>query len=262
MIADCDIATSTGNGIQVFPSASEIPTNLLRFHIRFNEVPEVFDIGSAIRLIDAAGVAIDHVFLDLDEGLWSADGLTLTVMLHPGRIKTGLTASRALGNAFQEHNQYELQLRCEHLPSLHHVYSPSSASAANEWACIKRFTAIAAVDTAIDAQSLLLSVPNAHSLSPLSITFPRSIDRLGAENYVRLNSAADQLLDVQLEVGSAERAIHFVPRRAWPSGPVTIHFSGDFEDVSGNRLSSAFATPMQIAQHDANTIIIPIFIGS
>jgi hypothetical protein len=261
MIADCDIATSTGHGIQVFPSASEIPTNLLRFHISFDEVPEVFDIGTAIRLIDATGVAIDHVFLDLNEGLWSADGLTLTVMLHPGRIKTGLIASRSLGNAFREHNRYELQLRREHLPSLHHAYSPSSASATNEWACIKRFTVIAAVDTAIDAQSLLLSVPNAHSLSRLSITFPHSIDRLGAENYVRLSNAADQLLDVQLEVGSAEKAIHFVPRHAWPSGPVTIHFSVDFEDVSGNRLSSAFAKAVQMTKPDADTAI-PIFIGS
>jgi hypothetical protein len=260
MIADCDIATSTGHGIQVFPSASEIPTNLLRFHIRFDEVPEVFNIGTAIRLIDAAGVAIDHVFLDLNEGLWSADGLTLTVMLHPGRIKTGLIASRALGNAFQEHNQYELQLRCEFFPRLQ-AYSPSSASATNEWACIKRFMVIEAVDTSIDAQSLLLSVPNAYSLSPLSITFPRSIDRLGAENYVRLSSAADELLEVQIEVGSAERVIHFLPRHAWPSGPVTVHFSLDFEDVSGNRLSSAFAKAVQMTKPDADTAI-PIFIGS
>jgi hypothetical protein len=100
MSSNYGIATSTGNHIQVFPSANEIPTNLLRFHIRFEETPEVFDVSTAIRLIDSAGVAIDHVFLDLNEGLWSSDGLTLTVMLHPGRIKTGLVASGYLGNAF------------------------------------------------------------------------------------------------------------------------------------------------------------------
>jgi hypothetical protein len=115
--------------------------------------------------------------------------------------------------------------------------------------------AIEAIDTSIDAQSLSLSVPNLHGLSPLSITFPRSIDRLGAENYVRLSHGASALLDVQIEVGNAERTIHFVPRHAWPSGPVTVNFSADFEDVSGNRLSSAFAINTHMSAADTNTTI-------
>jgi hypothetical protein len=260
MKSNADMAALAENGIQVFPSANEIPANLLRFHLRFDEVPDVFDIGTAIRLIDVNEAVVDHVFLDLNEGLWSADGLTLTVMLHPGRIKTGLVASGNLGSAFREYDQYELQLRREHLPFLQ-GRSPSSASAANEWVCIKRFTAIAAITTAIDAQSLLLSAPNAHSLNPLSITFPRSIDRLAAENYARLSNATDAVLDVQIEADSAERTIYFVPRHAWPSGPVKVHFSGDFEDVSGNRLSSAFAKDVQVSVPDID-ITITLFLES
>jgi hypothetical protein len=254
MKSNADRAALTENGIQVFPSAAEIPANLLRFHLRFDEVPDVFNVGTAIRLIDANEAVVDHVFLDLNEGLWSADGLTLTVMLHPGRIKTGLVAGRNFGNAFREYDQYELQLRREHVPFFQGG-SPSSASAADEWVCIKRFTAIPAITTAIDAQSLLLSAPDARSLSPLSITFPRSIDRLAAENYVRLSNATDAVLDIKIAVDSAERTIHLVPRCTWPLEPVTVSFSDDFEDVSGNRLSSAFATSTQMTKSHGYTSI-------
>jgi hypothetical protein len=254
MKSNADVAVLIATGIQVFPSANEIPANLLRFHLRFDEVPDVFDISTAIRLVDANEVVVDHIFLDLNEGLWSADGLTLTVMLHPGRIKTGLVASRNLGSAFQEYDQYELQLRREHLPFFPER-SPSPASATNEWVCIKRFTAIAAITAAIDAQSLLLSAPNAHSLNSLSITFPRSIDRLAAENYARLSNATDAILDVRIDLGEAEKTIHFIPRHPWPTGPVMLHFSIEFEDVSGNRLSNAFAKDAQFSGPDAQTVV-------
>jgi hypothetical protein len=258
MKSNADMAALTENGIQVFPSANEIPANLLRFHLRFDDVPDVFDISTAIRLVDAYDVVLDHVFLDLNEGLWSADGLTLTVMLHPGRIKTGLVASRNLGNAFREYDGYELQLRREHLP-FSQGCSPSSASATNEWVCIKRFTATPAVDTAIESQSLLLSLPSAHCFTPLSITFPRIVDRLAIENYVQLGHLTGAPLGAQIEIRDAERTIDFLPQHAWPSEPLILYFSRDFEDICGNRLSSAFANVAQAVKVDMHTTI-PVFL--
>jgi hypothetical protein len=255
MKSDADMASLAENGIQVFPSANEIPANLLRFHLRFDDAPDVFDISTAIRLVDAYDVVVDHVFLDLNEGLWSADGLTLTLMLHPGRIKSGLIANHTLGNALHEQDQYELQIRSEHLCNLYYVDTGSPANAKNEWISIKRFTAIAAVDQAIDVNSLSFKTPKAHSLNSISITFPWNIDVLSAENCVGLSTALDLPVDVQIELGEAEKTIRFIPRHPWAKGPVKVHFSSEFEDVSGNRLSNAFAKDMHFFAYDTPTVV-------
>src|SRR5215471_12789162 len=73
----------------VQPSGSEVPANLLRFSIRFEARVE----GPVLRnlaLTRVDGTRIEEPFLDQE--LWSPDGTVLTVLLHPGRVKSGLVA--------------------------------------------------------------------------------------------------------------------------------------------------------------------------
>jgi hypothetical protein len=72
------IPQTTPRAVQVFPSGMQIPANVLRFHLRFAQPPAaVADVNACVRLRDGAGQVIEHAFLDLPHGLWSADTLDL-----------------------------------------------------------------------------------------------------------------------------------------------------------------------------------------
>src|SRR4030095_12917607 len=80
---------STPRVALVQPSGPEVPANLLRFSIRFEAQVE----GPMLRrlaLLRGDGRQIREPFLEQE--LWSPDGKLLTVLMHPGRVKGGLTA--------------------------------------------------------------------------------------------------------------------------------------------------------------------------
>ena len=80
--------------VLVQPSAAEVPANLLRLSIVF-AAPVEGAVLPRIALTHADGSAVQEPFLPQE--LWSPDGKILTLLLHPGRVKTGLIAGRAMG---------------------------------------------------------------------------------------------------------------------------------------------------------------------
>src|SRR5262245_53398912 len=78
----------------VQPSGPEVPANLLRLSIRF-EAPVEGPVLRRLALLCADGTPIQEPFLDQE--LWSPDGKVLTVLMHPGRVKSGLIAHDELG---------------------------------------------------------------------------------------------------------------------------------------------------------------------
>src|SRR5215813_3896329 len=75
--------------VLVQPSGPEVPANLLRLSISFAAQVEG-PLLSRLSLLRADGRQIQGPFLEQE--LWSPSGTILTVMMHPGRVKTGLKA--------------------------------------------------------------------------------------------------------------------------------------------------------------------------
>src|SRR5215510_5758843 len=75
--------------VLVQPSGPEVPANLLRLSIRFAAQVEG-PLLPRLRLLRADGTQVQAPFLEQE--LWSPSGKILTVMMHPGRVKTGLKA--------------------------------------------------------------------------------------------------------------------------------------------------------------------------
>src|SRR5258708_3869530 len=81
----------------VYPSGPTVPENLLRIELRFSsplEPPLTLD---HITLADADGIEIKGALLDLP--LPNADGKSVIILFHPGRLKSGVGANVALGHA-------------------------------------------------------------------------------------------------------------------------------------------------------------------
>src|SRR5262249_19591767 len=73
--------------VLVQPSGAEVPANLLRFSVRFAAQVEG-PVLPRLSLLRADGTQVEAPFLEQE--LWSPSGKILTVMMHPGRVKTGL----------------------------------------------------------------------------------------------------------------------------------------------------------------------------
>ena len=86
--------------VEIRPAGPTIPANLLRFELRFERPqPLPFEPGR-LTLRDADGREIAGALLDL--ALPSADGRRVTVLMDPGRVKSGAGPNRDAGRALQE----------------------------------------------------------------------------------------------------------------------------------------------------------------
>jgi hypothetical protein len=238
--------------IQVFPSADVLPENLLRFHLRFSSVPEVFDVNKDLRLVDgsaAAKTAVAHPFLDLSEGLWSANGLTLTVLLHPGRIKSGLASYEALGAPIQNTRRYELQMRVNAVLG--------EVVAANcEWFTLRRFSVTQAFTHSIDANAFVVTPPSAGTRSPLVIELGHIADRLAVENFLAVTDDEDVIIPTDVDTSDSETTIQIRPQTTWSAGTYAIHFGSEFEDISGNRFGAPFESKVAIPFEQQTTHLL------
>ena len=73
-----------------YPSGASIPENLLRVELRFASPWHSTLDMRRVRLLSDDGQEIESAFLDLP--LASADGSGVAVLLHPGRVKSGVGA--------------------------------------------------------------------------------------------------------------------------------------------------------------------------
>src|ERR1700752_4537100 len=80
--------------VLVQPSGPEVPANLLRLSITF-AVQVEGPLLPRLSLLRADGTQVQAPFLEQE--LWSPSGRILTVMMHPGRVKTGLKAHDETG---------------------------------------------------------------------------------------------------------------------------------------------------------------------
>ncbi|MEL7218322.1 MAG: hypothetical protein AAGK01_07815 [Pseudomonadota bacterium] len=96
--------------MDVYPTAQLLPENLLRFYVYYPRAMSASAGLSDIRLLDSYGRPMDGVFLPTREDLWSQNRQRLTVLLDPGRVKTGLDASEALGRALRSAQSYTLEV--------------------------------------------------------------------------------------------------------------------------------------------------------
>ena len=78
----------------VQPSGAAAPANLLRVSITFT-APVDGEVLPRLALRRADGTLLQEPFLQQE--LWSPNGRILTILMHPGRVKTGLQAREELG---------------------------------------------------------------------------------------------------------------------------------------------------------------------
>ena len=205
----------------VFPSGETVPENLLRIELRFStplRIPLSID---NVKLIGGDGREIEDAFLDLP--LSSADGRRVTVLLDPGRVKSGLAENLSLGRALRSGSVVTLEVNDRQLahPILKtwRVTDFNSDSPRPDLWTFRRPRC--GTKDSLDVQLG----------SPVSST---------AENSIAIRAPDARRVPGTAHLDPGETVWRFVPAIPWHPGIYGLVTRPELEDAAGNRPCGPF----------------------
>jgi hypothetical protein len=237
------VALSTSHAAQppprvvlVQPSGAEVPANLLRLSIRFAAQVEG-PLLPRLSLLRADGSQIREPFLEQE--LWSPSGRILTVLLHPGRVKTGLQAHDEIGPILSVGDEVTLAL--DGVP-------------------IKRWRVGPADEIGPMASEWKLSAVRVESKQPLVVALDAPVDGHGAE-YLAIADVRGRRVAGRARLTNGESTWTFTPSAPWRSGAYKLVVRGTLEDPAGNRLGSQFETSIDSPPGAPLDAVLPFAVG-
>jgi hypothetical protein len=209
---------------QVFPSAGEWPSNLLRLYVQFSAPMSRGEAGAHLHVLDANGVPLDNIFLPGEE-LWDPDHRRLTMTFDPGRIKRGLTSNASMGAPIAEGARYTLVVDREWL----------DARGAPMTAEFRRaFRGGPSVRVPPDPKTWRVAAPAAGSTTPVTLTFPRPMNAALLPRMIQVAGDRGPLAGT-VSIEQHETVWRFTPERPWAAGAYRLVVDLGIEDVAGNR---------------------------
>jgi len=184
-----------------------------------------------IRLLDAAGKPVDAPFLELDEELWSRDGMRFTLVFDPGRIKRGLKPREEQGPVLEAGKSYQL------------VIDKSWPDADGNPLAVefrKPFRAGPADETSPRPENWTIRPPQAGTRGPMEIQFPEPLDRALLQRMIGVRDASGNAVAGQVAVAGEETVWQFTPAVPWRAGDYRLAIGTELEDVAGNSISRPF----------------------
>jgi len=222
--------------VLVQPSGPQVPANLLRLSIRFAAQVEGA-VLPRLSLLRADGTQIQQPFLEQE--LWSPDGKVLTVLLHPGRVKSGLIAHDERGPILSLGEDVTLAL---------------DGHPIKQWRVGPENT----VGPAVSAWKI--SAVRVGSRQPIVVTLDEPIDGRDAD-YLAIADERDRRVAGRAQLANGESTWTFVPNSPWRAGAYKLVARGTLEDPAGNRLGGHFETPIHSPSGPPVDAVIPFAVA-
>jgi hypothetical protein len=241
--------------VEVYPTGSVLPENLLRFYIHFSAPMSRGEAYARIQLLDANDHPVSDPFLELAEELWSNDGTRFTLLFDPGRIKRGLKPREQLGPVLEAGKAYTLAIDREWLDA-------HGNPLANGFR--KLFRAGPADETMPDPKTWKIEPPDVGTQTPLEVRFPEALDRALLDRLIAVKDDAGSIVRGQVSTTEEETAWRFTPREPWRAGTYRLAIATDLEDVAGNSVARPFevdATSNVTLRVTNETVSLPFRIG-
>lgn len=215
--------------VAIYPTAETLPANHLKFYLVFPEPMREGIFLDHCRLLDARGREVLEPFRETE--LWSADGLRLTLWLHPGRQKTGVNLNVEFGPVLREAGRYTLVISGKW---------PTARGTPLGNDSVKSFAA----DTPDRAQPSLdrwqFLLPRAKFRDPLLVRFDEPLDWALLHSKLRIERADGTTVAGAIKVGRGERTWTFTPDEPWRAGDYRLAVDVVMEDLAGNSLLRPF----------------------
>jgi len=227
-----------GSGVDIYPTAVELPENLLRLYIYFPRAMAPSEGLESVALLDAKGVPVNGAFLATHQELWSPDRRRLTLLLDPGRVKSGLAAHAVMGRALVPGQSYTLVVSGTALDA---VGCPLGSDATY------RFTVTEPDYDTPDPALWSLIAPRLGSRDPVTVALGSTHDHLSLAYRLRVVDDIGQIVPGGLALGPEEKSWTFAPREPWRSIAYHLVVDERLEDVAGNRPGVLFDRPVDVA---------------
>ncbi len=214
----------------IYPSASILPSNILKWHIQFSRPINKTNVYEHIQFVDNYGEEISKAILPIENTLTNSKGTLLTLWIEPGRQKRDLIPNQQLGPVFVSGNDYKIIINKE-LKDQNGV--PMLQTSAH------KFTIADADRDLINISSWEVLPPVLKTKSSLIINCHESLDYTSALNgvFVIYNN---KKVAGNWEIKDNETKLIFNPLKIWNKGNYIILFNSKIEDLSGNNLNRLF----------------------
>jgi hypothetical protein len=216
---------------QVFPSANQLPENLLKFYIHFSAPMSRGSIYEHIHLRGAGGKLVELPFLEIDEELWNREMTRLTLFIDPGRIKRGVRPLEEIGAVFQAGRKYTLLIDQEWKDAEGNPLKKRH---------VKTFRVGPPLREPLEVATWKISRPSANSLRPLLIRFPAPLDHALALRMIQVTDSDDRHVGGRTSLAEEELQWSFVPETPWKPGSYRIVIDTALEDLAGNNIGKPF----------------------
>jgi len=248
-------AQSTTEVVEVYPTSTTLPENLLRFYIHFSAPMSRGEAYRRIRLLDARGMPVDSPFLELDQELWSSDGKRFTLLFDPGRIKRGLKPREEAGPILEAGKSYSLVIDRDWPDAMG---SPLKAE-------FRRSFQAGLPDVGSpDPKTWKVSSPRVQTQDPLEIRFPEPLDRALLDRLIAVQASKGEDVPGSVSVAGGETTWRFTPQNPWRAGNYLLVIGTELEDVAGNSVGRPFEVDLTgpISQRiTTETTALPFRIG-
>lgn len=222
---------ATTEVLAIYPTAAEVPRNLLRFYIWFSApMSEGYATGHVL-LVDGAGNPMTGALLPAGTELWSADRRRLTVLLDPARIKRGLAAHRQVGYPLRCGEPFRVVVD----DGFRDALGCPLHSAAE-----RRYAVGADERRRVDPGAWTIRAPSGRTREPLEVTFDRPLDHGLLGRCLRVTGPGGQPVAGLRVPGPEERSWRLIPRHPWAPGTHQLTVDPVLEDLAGNSATRVF----------------------
>ena len=219
-------SASDAEVLAIYPTAAELPVNLLRIYVHFSAPMSEGRAARAIRVCRAdTGEDLHDVFLPPEPELWDPERRRLTMLLDPGRIKRGLVPNLEAGYPLVEGVAVKVLVDAEFRDA-----GDRPLQAGVE----RRYSIGAPLRSRIDMDKWRLTAPQAGSRTALVAEFGRPLDHGLLQHCLRVCDETGTAVPGDTEVGEEERSWRFTPSLPWREGDYRLVVEPRLEDVAGN----------------------------
>lgn len=216
----------------VYPSADQLPENLLRLYLHFSAPMSRGEAYSHISLLDqASGEAVELPFLELEQELWDPSGKRLTVLFDPGRIKRGLVPNVEAGLPLVPGRAYRLVISHDWLDAHSRPLDQD----------FEKPFAVTESDFASPAPpQWQIASPAAGSREPVVVSLGQPIDQALGLRLIDVLGSGQKIVSGEAALDDHETRWSFRPSENWQAGRYRLRVEGTLEDPSGNSVLRPF----------------------
>lgn len=237
--------------LAVYPSASTLPANCLKFYIQFDQpMRQGAAVFEHIRIMDSSGAIVSDPWRRAE--LWNLEGDRITMWIHPGRIKQGVNLRSDFGPVLKPNQKYKLVVSRE-------LKNLSGISLAKEY--VKQFSTSAPDHTRPNPANWIVSPVTPNTRSPLTAKLDEPLDQALLERFVKVETHADskrQTIDGAIVVIDNGKTWTFTPHDPWPDSPLVLQINERLEDLAGNTPARVFDSDLTEGKQATPTLALSV----